>query len=205
MLNQDIPDEFYKTVDTVARKVQTKFVNLDWEDIRQDIWVDMLQQNEVYDLVVMDNPEGILYRKATRVATAASYGDEISWGAYKYSVRVVRKMLEGGFLADYDQGTLSEQEDLRVAFGQLEASNSRYANLVYERYINDIKPENRADTDALQRAVTRLTTLMNRSWVKMSTRSHFVDDENTHQVYEIDSDEILDRIDNERKTYATSR
>lgn len=195
MLNQDIPEEFYGVVDSIARRVQTKFSNLDWEDIRQDIWVDLLEQDEVAELVTQENPEPILYRKGVQVASTASYKDEISLGAYKYSVKVIRRMLNAGFLTDTNRGTLSEQEDLRIAYMQIQNENIRYAELLHKRYVEGVKPDNRADTDALQRAVTRLTTLMNRSWVKMSTRLSLSEDEGS---YYIDDDEILDRITNER-------
>lgn len=194
MLNQDIPEEFYGVVDKIARQVQNKWKNLDWEDIRQEMWVHLLERRSgLGRLIISDDVEKQLRKVGNQVAVAINSSDEVSWGAYHYTATVVRAMLKAGYLSDPSLGTLSEQEDLRKSFEKLEGDNTRYAHLIYQAYIEGDYPENDTDARALRRGVDRLTQFMNWHWV--STSGYRFPERDEEPFYEMNIDSIIENID----------
>lgn len=194
MLNQDIPEEFYGTVEKIARQVQNKWKNLDWEDIRQETWVYLLENREEFSrLLSSEDAEKRLRRIVNQRAVSLQSSDEISWGAYHYTPAVVRAMLRVGYLSDPSLGTMSEQEDLQKSFEKLEGDNTRYAHLIHQAYTDGDYPEEETDSRALRRGVDRLTQFMNWHWVTTSGYRFPVRDE--EPFYEMDIDTIIDKID----------
>lgn len=194
MLNQDIPEEFYSKVDKTARQVQNKWKNLDWEDIRQEIWVHLLERRKTLpQLIISHDVEKQLRKVGNQVAVSLNSSDEISWGAYHYTPAVVRAMLKVGYLSDPSLGTLSEQEDLRKSFEKLEGDNTRYAHLIHQAYTEGDYPEDKTDARALRRAVDRLTQFMNWHWV--TTSGYRFPERDEEPSYEMDINSIIENID----------
>lgn len=163
MLNQDIPEEFYARVEAVARQVQNKWPNLEWEDIRQEIWLYLMERRTQLGVVVTSlEQERLLRRIASECAQAMAQENEVAWGKYEYGTKHVRSMLEAGLLHDDRMGTLSERHDLDNATSDLAVEYPKYWDLIMDKYYNDATGYDGAKRKELTRAVDKLTELMNR-------------------------------------------
>lgn len=160
MLNQDIPEEFYARVEAVARQVQNKWPNLEWEDIRQEIWLYLVERrNQLTAVVTSPEQDRLLRRIATECAQAMTHEDEIAWGKYQYGTKHVRSMLDAGFLKDHRMGTLSEHHDLLNGLDRLSRSNQNSWRVIIDRFLEGVEVSDK--TGKVTKAIGRLTTEMN--------------------------------------------
>lgn len=162
MLNQDIPEEFYARVEAVARQVQNKWPNLDWEDIRQETWLYLVENRGELTKVVKDADNQLLRKVTSERASALTRNQEVAWGKYEYGTKHVRSMLEAGLLHDDRMGTLSERHDLDNATSDLAVEYPKYWDLIMDKYYNEATGYDGAKRKELTRAVDKLTELMNR-------------------------------------------
>lgn len=162
MLNQDIPEEFYARVEAVARQVQNKWPNLEWEDIRQEVWLYLVENRGELTKVVKDSDNQLLRKVTSERASALTRDQEIAWGKYEYGTKHVRSMLEAGLLHDDRMGTLSERHDLDSAMSDIAVEYPQHWDAITHRYYNDEPVVTDVERKRLQRAVDKLTELMNR-------------------------------------------
>lgn len=162
MLNQDIPEEFYARVEAVARQFQKGWDHLDWEDIRQEIWLWLMENRPELRKAVSDETESHLRVIAKQVVARLTEQDNVAWGRYEYGTKHVRSMLEAGMLYDDRMGTLSERHDLDNATSDLAVEYPKYWDLITDKYYNEATGYDGAKRKELTRAVDKLTELMNR-------------------------------------------
>lgn len=161
MHNDDIPKEFYDAVDTAARGSARKWPTLDWEDVRQDVWVYLLENlPELTKLLKEEDPSTQLRRIAGQRAAMAADVYEFFSGQYEYGTDEVRALLEMGLITNKEVATLTESTDLSTGMLMLKSSNKKMFDVVVNKYVRGIEPNRRADTSD---AIDKLTVLMNRA------------------------------------------
>jgi hypothetical protein len=159
MLNQDIPEEFYARVEAVARQFQKGWSHLDWEDIRQEMWVFFLERRNQLKEAILDPTDTNLRVIAKQVVTALTEEENVAWGRYEYGTKHVRSMLDAGFLKDHRMGTLSEYHDLMNGLDRLSRSNQNSWLIIIDRFREGVEVSDK--TGKVTKAIGRLTTEMN--------------------------------------------
>lgn len=158
-----ISEEFYAHVEKVAKSTSYKWTDLDWEDIRQDMWVHFLERPNEMDRIFGDDHDTRdkkLRRVGTQVAVAEIHGYEQYSGQYIYGKDEVKGLLRSGALLDSDMGTLTERTDLSLAMEALKETNPSYFTLLVDNYVYD-KSMTEAQFKTIVKALTKLTLLMN--------------------------------------------
>jgi hypothetical protein len=161
MLNQDIPEEFYIRVELVARQFQRRWDHLEWEDIRQEVWLWLVENRPELGKAVDDPTDANLRKITSQVCARLTHEDNSAWGRYEYGTKHVRAMLESGFLHDYSMGTLSERHDFDNGLMELAVSNPNYWDVIQDRYFHNGSDYDTTKRSLLTRAVDKLTKLMN--------------------------------------------
>lgn len=160
MMHEQIPKEFYDAVETAARGAGRKWPTLDWEDVRQDVWVYLLENpSEHTKLLSEEDPSTQLRRIAGQRAAMAADLYEFFSGQYEYGTDEVRTLLEMGLITNREAATLSESTDLSTGMLMLQSSNRSYFDLIVNKYVHGMEPKFRVE---ITRAIDSLTVLMNR-------------------------------------------
>lgn len=168
MEHDKIPKEFYDAVDAAARGAGRKWPTLDWEDIRQDMWVYLLENlPELDKLVKEEDPSTQLRRVAGQRAAMAADVYEFFSGQYEYGTDEVRALLEMGLIINREAATLTESTDLSTGMLMLKDKNKTYFDAIVSRFVHGITGDN-TEVKTVTRAIESLTVLMNR--VNTSTR-----------------------------------
>lgn len=171
MMHEHIPKEFYDAVETAAKGASRKWPTLDWEDIRQDVWVYLLENKPEYTkLLKEEDPSTQLRRIAGQRAAMAADVYEFFSGQYEYGTDEVRTLLEMGLITNREAATLSESTDLSTGMLMLRESNKNYFDAIVEKYVHGADQEE-SRARATRRAVDALTVLMNR----VNTSSRYTD------------------------------
>lgn len=162
----EISEEFYDHVEKVAKSASYKWEDLDWEDIRQDIWVWLMEnipQLEQYQEDTYDDRDKKLRRVATQVCVAEIHGYEQYSGQYLYGRDEVRGMLEQGvpFKSEH-MGTATERADLTLALTELKEHNLAQFTVITDRYFKGEYDSTPAKRKMMERGLDNLTQLMNR-------------------------------------------
>ncbi len=159
----EISQEFYDKVDKVAKSTSYKWEDLDWEDIRQDMWVHLLERPNQFDIILEDDWDTVdkkLRKIGSQVAVAEVHGYEQYSGQYVYGKDEVKGLLRSGALLDSNFGTLTERTDLSLAMEALKESNPSYFTLLVDNYVYD-KAMTEAQFKTIVKALSKLTVLMN--------------------------------------------
>jgi len=158
----DISEGFYAHVDKVAKSTSYKWTDLDWEDIRQDMWVWLMEnipQLEQYQEDTHDDRDKKLRRVGTQVAVAEIHGYEQWSGQYIYGKDEVRAMLEDGlFFKNDDYKTATERVDLHSAMLMLKEDSFSYFNILVDKFVHGSFS---GHPETLSRSLDKLTQLMN--------------------------------------------
>lgn len=169
MAHEHIPKEFYDAVETAARGSARKWPTLDWEDVRQDVWVYLLERpNQLEKLTEEEDPSTQLRKIAGQQAAMAADVYEFFSGQYEYGTDEVRVLLEMGLITNREAATLTESTDLSTGMLMLQSSNKRMFETIVDKFVRGIEPNRRADTSD---AIDKLTVLMNRA----NTSSRYTD------------------------------
>jgi hypothetical protein len=159
----DIEQEFYDHVVKVAKSTSYKWEDLDWEDIRQDMWVYLLERPAEYDRMVedgWDDRDKKLRKVGSQVAVATLGAYELYSGQYVYGKDEVKGLLRSGALIKSEFGTLSERLDLSLAMEELKDTNPSYFTVLVDNYVHE-KSMTDAQYVVISRALDKLTLLMN--------------------------------------------
>lgn len=159
----EISEEFYDHVDRVAKSTSYKWEDLDWEDIRQDMWVWLMEnipQLEQYQEDTHDDRDKKLRRVGTQVAVAQIHGYEQWSGQYIYGTDEVRGWLRENIILEDGMVTVSERTDLSLAMLQLKETHKSYFDVIVDRFVRE-RELNGAERKRLSLAVDKLTHLMN--------------------------------------------
>ena len=159
----EITEEFYEKVDKVAKSTAYKWEDLDWEDIRQDMWVWMLGNPNEYNRLMEDDWDTVdkkLRKIGSQVAVAEIHGYGVYSGQYVYGKDEVKGMLRAGMLLDTSMGTLIERTDLSLAIEQLKETKPSYFQVLIDNYVHE-KSMTDAQYVVISRALDKLTQLMN--------------------------------------------
>jgi len=160
MHNDDIPEAFYGNVEKAARDVTSKWPDLEWEDTRQDMWVELVADRPYLGRVATaDTPGPMLRKLGSRVVSEQFDNKQLFKGKVAYGTKRVRSMLEAGIIENSEVGTVSESTDLSLAMLDLKKSNPDYFNVIKNRYVEGVVDT--AQAVKLLRAVDKLTDLMN--------------------------------------------
>lgn len=162
----EISEEFYTHVDKVAKSASYKWADLDWEDIRQDMWVHFLERPNEIDRILEDDHETRdkkLRKVAAQAAVAEIHGYEQYSGQYVYGRDEVRGMLELGIpFKSEDLGTVTERTDLSLALVELKDTNPAQFKVLTDRYFKGEYNSTDAARKMMERALDKTTLLMNR-------------------------------------------
>lgn len=159
MMHEHIPKEFYDAVETAARGAARKWPTLDWEDVRQDVWVYLLERpNQLSNFLAEEDPSTELRRVAGQQAAMAADVYEFFSGQYEYGTDEVRTLLEMGLITNREAATLSESADLSTGMLMLKDKNKNQFNNLVDRFVRGIM----VDTKETTRSIDALTILMNR-------------------------------------------
>lgn len=159
----EITEGLYVHVEKVAKSTAYKWTDLDWEDIRQDMWVWMLGNPNEYNKLMEDDwdtRDKKLRRIGSQVAVAEVHGYEQYSGQYIYGTDEVRGLLRAGAVLKSDAGTLTERMDLSLAMMELKDSNISYFNIIVDKYVHESELTD-SQQKTLLRGVNKLTLLMN--------------------------------------------
>lgn len=169
MMHEHIPKEFYDAVDQAARGAGRKWPTLDWEDIRQNVWVYLLERpNQLDKLTTEEDPSTELRKVAGQQAAQAADVYEFFSGQYEYGTDEVRTLLQMGLIVNQEAATLTESTDLSTGMLMLKDKNKKMFDVLVGKYVRGIEPNRRADTTD---AIDKLTILMNR----VNTSSRYTD------------------------------
>jgi hypothetical protein len=161
MTHENIPKEFYDRVDRAARDIAIKWPLSDWEDIRQDIWVWLLENpNQLAKYLEMENPRSELKKVGQQAASREHATYELFSGQYEYGIDETRELLEMGVITDSEATTLVESTDLSSGMLLLKDSNMNYFNTIVDKYVHFKEIE---DRKLVSRAVEKLATHMNQA------------------------------------------
>ena len=166
-------------------------VHVEWEevievdDLQQEMWVHVLQRKYVADLLGMDKPARakVLRMIAEHICRAERDRYHYFSGNFYYSTREVRKLLRDGELSpdwegdikspryDPDKVTNTKGQmddyvcsvrDLNAAYAVLAREDSAYYADITNRYVHNLGPGDSTERNRVQRAVDKLTRIMNR-------------------------------------------
>lgn len=166
MTHEQIPKEFYDAVEKAARDISRKWPTIDWEDTRQDIWVQLLERPNQLAQALEEEDPGVRLRKLAAQSVAEEINTyEFFSGQYEYGTDEVRTLLEMGLITNREVATLTESTDLSTGMLMLKDRNKGQFNIIVDKYVYDIE---QPDRKSVTRAIDALTTLMNR--VNTSTR-----------------------------------
>lgn len=162
----EISEEFYAHVDKVAKSTSYKWTDLDWEDIRQDMWVYLLERPGEYGRMVEDSWDDCdkkLRRIGSQVAVATLNAYELYSGQYVYGRDEVRGLLEEGVpFNNEDIGTVTERTDLTLALLDLKETNPAQFELITNRYFKGWYDSSISSVKMMmQRGLDNLTLKMN--------------------------------------------
>ncbi len=159
MENNYIPEDFYRAVERAARNTAEKWPLEEWEDLRQDIWVRLLEKpNTLEKCLEADDPTRMLSVLSGQIAVENQLMRNLFQGKNPYNPVQVRSMLEAGILKDYNVATVSESHDLSYGMVDLKKSNPDYFDYIVGKFKKD------SDSPApfqITRSIYRLTDLMN--------------------------------------------
>lgn len=168
MAHEHIPKEFYDAVETAARGSARKWPTLDWEDVRQDVWVYLMERpNQLEKLAEEEDPSTQLRKIAGQQAAMSADVYEFFSGQYEYGTDEVRALLEMGLITNQEAATLTESTDLSTGMLMLQGKNQNQFNNIVDRFVHGIM----VDTKETTRAIDSLTVLMNR----VNTSSRYTD------------------------------
>jgi hypothetical protein len=172
MAHEHIPKEFYDAVETAARGSARKWPTLDWEDVRQDVWVYLMENApEMEKLLKEEDPSTQLRRISGQRAAMAADVYEFFSGQYEYGTDEVRVLLEMGLITNREAATLTESTDLSTGMLMLQAKNLSQFDAIVDRYVHGIPSPDKTAAKVVERAVDGLTVLMNR----VNTSSRYTD------------------------------
>ena len=159
MHNDDIPEDFYKAVDRAARNTADKWPLEEWEDLAQDVWVQLMEEpNTLKKCMEAYNPAPLLSRLAGQIATDNQLRRNLFQGKNTYNPPQVRSMLVAGVLKGYNVVTVSECHDLSYAMLDLKKTNDDYFQILVTKFK---KGEDVDEKMKVTRAIDKLTDLMN--------------------------------------------
>jgi len=155
----DIPEEFYRAVERAARNTAEKWPLEEWEDLRQDIWVQLMEESGTLETCLESyNPAPLLSRMAGQIAAENQLKRNLFQGKNPYNPTQVRSMLTAGVLKDYNVVTVSESHDLSYAMMDLKKVNDGYFQILVSKFKKD---EEVTEKMKVTRAIDKLTDLMN--------------------------------------------
>lgn len=159
-MHEHIPKVFYTKVDRAARDIAGKWPQTTWEDLRQDMWVHLLERpNQLEQLVAAENPRDQLKKVAQQSANRVHSAYELFSGQYQYGADEVKELLEMGVITNPEETTLVESTDLATAMLMLKESNRNYFDAIVDKYVHN-KPV--LDRNLVSRGVIKTSEFMNR-------------------------------------------
>lgn len=171
---------------------------VDADDLEQDLLVHLMERDSTIEklLADFDNKQllNAIIKIGHQIAAQERTDYEIFSGNFRYSVDEVRKILEdralhneepslgsnwsisedfikGGEFEDAVLYKSSSEIDLMRGMERLRKKNVKYAEIIERRYLKDASLTDGIDRKQLSRALTSLTTEMNRSF-KEQQRDH---------------------------------
>jgi hypothetical protein len=186
----DMKNEVTKAAKTVA--FQWPGI-VEADDLEQDITLHLLESPGSVEKLLRDFDDrqrlNAIIKIGHKIASEERTDYELFSGNFRYSVNEVKQILEdrvlhnespelgsnwsvadytssGGEFADTVNTKLATETDLRRGMDRLRKVNSGYAEVIDRRYLKDevFAKEDEASRTRLSRALTALTTQMNRSY-----------------------------------------
>jgi hypothetical protein len=144
---------------------------LDAEEAEQELWVQLMESPgsvaKLRDEFTDKTRVSALISMGHQIANKTFTANEIAAGNFRYSVNQVKDILKQS--AEREQNPeakpvmRSALKDLEAGMNRLKGKNAGYAEAVIDRYRNGNVPARGAATVKLSRALTALTTNMNRA------------------------------------------
>lgn len=168
------------------------------EDLEQDIYVRLLETPGSVEQLISEFDDksrlNAIIKIGHQIAAQERTDYEVFSGNFRYSVNEVKRLLEdralhnenpelssnwsvsedfikGGEFEDAVLNKSSSETDLRRGMERLRSDNPNYANVLMRKYFSDEAITTGADITRVSRALTALTTEMNRSF-KQQQREH---------------------------------
>jgi hypothetical protein len=188
----------YNEIAKAARTVAFQWPGIvEEDDLTQDIAVQLLESPASIDKLINEFDDrqrlNAIVQIGHRIASKERADYEVFSGNFRYSVDEVRRILEdrvlhnedpelgsswsvaddfitGGEFEDAVLRKSSSEIDLQRGMSRLEKVNKEYVAIIRQRYLNEV-PTGELSRVKLTRAVTALTTEMNRSF-KQQQREH---------------------------------
>lgn len=154
---------FEKQVKKSARMVAAQWPGLlEAEDVEQEIWVRLMEGpatiNKFRDRFDDRNRVNALINMGHQIANRVLTEQHIATGNFRYSVNDVKTILK----SDRSELTRTAVLDLKAGMQVLQERNPAHAEAITDRYYLGIVPKQGAAAGKLTRALTALTTHMNR-------------------------------------------
>lgn len=178
-------------VSRAARLAASKWNGMfDAEDVEQDLWLWIMESPAIQEYLRAGNPAQVssaLSQKANSICSQEQLAFEHFSGQYVYTPAKVRDLLETYYgtdvynvsaevmaLAEAEMsqtmienilgGTMSADEkiDLELALSDLVEEHEHYFEALHAQYALDLPVDKRAEQDRRERAIDKLTAIMNR-------------------------------------------
>jgi hypothetical protein len=144
---------------------------LDAEEAEQELWVQLMESPgsvaKLRDEFTDQTRVSALISMGHQIANKTFTANEIAAGNFRYSVNQVKDILKQSAERERNPEAKpvmrSALKDLEAGMQRLKDKNAGYADAIVARYRNGKVPARGADTVKLSRALTALTTNMNRA------------------------------------------
>jgi hypothetical protein len=143
---------------------------LDAEEAEQELWVELMDKStmtKLRDDFTDKTRVSALIVMGHRIANKTFTANEIAAGSIRYSVNQVKNILKQSAEREHDPEskpvTRTALKDLEAGMQRLKDKNAGYADAIVDRYRNGNVPTRGTATSKLSRALTALTTNMNRA------------------------------------------
>lgn len=152
-----ITDDFREKVDKAARAVAGRNSQVEWEDVSQDVWVRLVEDQKYYDeLCQQEDPFQALKRLAKQEVHKQNSAFQHFSGNYTYTPGEVRGLLSE-YLVEATLESVSEHVDLVEAMLLLRAEAPSYFKAIIDKWVYNKE----GHTGMTTKAVDKLTSFMN--------------------------------------------
>lgn len=148
-----ITEDFREKVDKAARAAASGNGKVEWEDVAQDIWVRLVEDQKYYaTLCDMEDPFPSLKKVAKQEIYKQNSAYEHFTGDYTYTNGEVRGLLKE-HLFEPTLETISEHSDLVEGLLMVKAKSHNQFNLLINKFVHGIEVDSRRESEAVDKLV----------------------------------------------------
>lgn len=154
-----ITEQFREKVNKAAKSVAGRNTNVEWEDVAQDVWVRLVEDQGYYDkLCDQEDP----FQSLKRLAKQEVYKQNSAWehysGNYTYTPGEVRVLLDE-YLIDVTLERVAEHVDLVEGLLLLKDQNKNRFNILVNKHVHGLEVDKRRVLEAVDSLVKHMNNV----------------------------------------------